>query len=335
MAKAKSWFDFNAGADGSAEISIFGEIGGYGVSAASFKEQLTALGGVSEIRLSINSAGGDIPTGFAIYNMLNRHPANKVVTIEGLAASMASVIAAAGNEVVMPSNAMLMIHNPWGSVVGGVEEIQSFGNALKIMQDNIARAYKDRTGLALPVIRGMMDRETWLSAKDAVSKGFADTIEKPVALDAKAFNLTRFINVPASFGQTKEKTAMGKAKVEGEENGEAEIAVKTEAEIRTELLASQNEIRALCKLSGFEALAEGFITANKTRAEVMTALEAKREEDAKAKAEAEKKRGKKTSGQGGEVSAHNNPRNNGEPVAEIDTAKIFARFNSAGKRNAA
>jgi ClpP class serine protease len=128
--------------------------------------------------------------------MLNRHSARKIVTVEGLAASMASVIAMAGDEVVMPSNAMMMIHNPLGSITGGSDEIESFASALKIMRDNIAQAYKDRTGLGLDEIQKMMTRETWLSAEEAVAKGFADRIEAPRKIAASNLGLSRFTNVP-------------------------------------------------------------------------------------------------------------------------------------------
>jgi ATP-dependent protease ClpP protease subunit len=148
--------------------------------------------------ISINSDGGDVSTGFAIFNMLQRHPARKVVRIDGLAASMASVIAMVGDEVIMPANAMLMIHNPWGSVTGGAEQIQSFGGALGTMRDNIVSAYVKRTKLSAETIRGLMDAESWLSAEEAVKLGFADRVEAPLAMAAIANlpDVSRFKNAP-------------------------------------------------------------------------------------------------------------------------------------------
>ncbi|MEH2551058.1 ATP-dependent protease ClpP protease subunit [Bradyrhizobium sp. AZCC 2262] len=138
---SKSWFTArNAGTVG--EIAIYSEIGGSGVTAEAFHADLSRMRGVSTLLISINSDGGDVSTGMAIANMLQRFPARKVVRIDGLAASMASVIAMVGDEIVMPSNAMMMIHNPWGGVVGGAEQLKSFATALEVMQANIVMAYQ-------------------------------------------------------------------------------------------------------------------------------------------------------------------------------------------------
>lgn len=314
MAKAKSWFTMHAAADGTADISIFSEIGAWGITAGMFKDQLVGLGAPSEIRVSISSDGGDVADGFAIYNLLNRHPANKIVTVEGLAASMASVIAMAGDEVVMPSNAMLMIHNPWGVAIGEADQLASFAEALAIMQTNIAQTYKARTGLPLSEIKAMMERETWLSAKDAVAKGFADRVEKTAApVDAKAFNLARFNRVPASFGRIKESNmAKEKGLIEGEV---AEAVAKTPEQIVAEDRAYQAEVKAVCKLAGQPDAADAYIVANKPVKDVIADLEAKREAASK------------ETGDKGNVSARHNIRDNGRQPATIDTAAIYGKWN--------
>jgi ATP-dependent Clp endopeptidase proteolytic subunit ClpP len=194
MSTKKTWFAIGRAAHGAA-ISIHSDIGDFGIGAGEFARQLQALGSPKELRISINSNGGDVSTGFAIYNMLNRHPANKIVTVEGIAASMASVIAMAGDEIVMPSNAMLMIHNPWGAITGKSDEIASFADALEMMQSNMAAVYRARSGQSLATIRAMMDRETWLDASAAVEKGFADRIEEPMKAVASV-DLSRFANAP-------------------------------------------------------------------------------------------------------------------------------------------
>jgi len=191
------WFALNAN---TAEISILNDIGMFGVTAEDFHRELRTLGKAKKLRISISSHGGDVAAGFAIFNMLASHPAHKVVTVNGLAASMASVIAMAGDEIVMPKNSTLMIHNPWGSITGESDQIASFAEGLKIMQDNIVAAYQDRTGLPENELRAMMDKETWLSADSAVEMGFADTIVEPVKMAASAYNLRRFSNVPTDFG---------------------------------------------------------------------------------------------------------------------------------------
>jgi hypothetical protein len=103
-----------------------------------------------------------------------------------------------GDEVVMPGNSMLMIHNPWGSVGGSAEQIKSFGAALETMKENIVGAYVKRTKLTVDKIRAMMDAETWMSAEEAVRLAFADRVESPLAMAAMA-NLpdtSKFKNAP-------------------------------------------------------------------------------------------------------------------------------------------
>jgi ATP-dependent protease ClpP protease subunit len=197
MSKSKSWFTArNAGSVG--EIFLYSDRGEGGVSADSFYASLVAMRSVSTLVISINSNGGDVSTGFAIFNMLKRHPARKVVRVDGIAASMASVIAMVGDEVVMPSNAMLMIHNPYGAVGGSGDQIKSFGDALNVMQQNIAATYAQRTKIKIDRIFEMMDSETWLSADQALELGFADRVEAPLKMAALAngVDTSRFLKAP-------------------------------------------------------------------------------------------------------------------------------------------
>ncbi|WP_147296380.1 head maturation protease, ClpP-related [Afipia felis] len=198
------WFSMaKASAGGAANINIYSEIGEYGLSAKDFNESLFALGRPSQLNISISSNGGDVSQGFAIYNMLARHSAKKVVTIEGIAASMASVIAMAGDEIVMPSNSMLMIHNPWGGVVGDADEVDSFGEALRKMQDQIADVYAKRSGASKAKIVELMDAESWLTAQEAVDLGLADRVSDAVRM-AALIDTGKFKNTPNSI---KEMTA--------------------------------------------------------------------------------------------------------------------------------
>lgn len=334
------WFTMKAAgkAKKEANIAIFSDIGLFGVTAQDFHDQLAALGNPDTLNVTISSNGGDVAQGFAIYNMLARHSAHKVVTVEGLAASMASVIAMAGDEIVMPENAMLMIHNPWGSIGGEADQIASFADALKTMQANIVAAYKKRTGLPEDVIAGMMDRETWLGADKAVALGFADSMADPVKM-AASFDLKRFEHVPEGFAKGLAPAAKRKRKdisastnqesnmPKAQENAAVEEdmdfdtpAPKTEEEIRAELLGYQKEVRAVCKLASMEDLADGFIEKNTAVKDVIAALEEERKKKAPA---------------GTDVSARNNARNtSGEPAPVIDPMAIFAKWNAAGKKRA-
>jgi ATP-dependent Clp protease protease subunit len=318
-----TWFKAQKAGDGIGHIAIFSDIGMWGVTATDFKRELDALGNVGELRLAIGSNGGDVFTGFQIYNMLARHPAHKVVTVEGLAASMGSVIAMAGDEVVMPENSMLMIHNPFGGVAGEADEVVSFGEALGKMRANIIQAYRNRTGLSATEIGAMMDRTSWLDAKEAKAKGFADRIEKPMAITAKV-DVSKFTNVPASFGRsTPEKTMTTQT--------EDTPKVKTAAEIRAEVVAQGNEVRSMCALAGFPEMADSFIAEDKNISDVVKALGAAKEKKAGDEAAA---RGKGRSARAAdEVNArHSDGRDDDRAeTPDLDPAKIYARWNSSGR----
>lgn len=325
MAK-RSWFKASVRGE-VGEIAIYSDIGGFGVTANDFLNQVEALGDVTTLNVRITSDGGDVFQGFAIFNILSRHPANKVVTIDGLAASMASVIAMAGDEIVMPSNAMLMIHNPWGGVVGGSEQIISFGEALDKMRAGILDAYADRTGLKRGVIQKMMDKETWMDAKEAKKLGFADRIEKPVAM-AASVNVDRFRNVPAKFGRILKENTMAKTPHNNANDDDAlELEtppVKTEKEIRDGILTQHAEVRSLCALAGKSDLADGFIAEDKSPADVLKALDAARVEDAK-----------KTKKPGAaDVNARHTPGESDPAAAKsVDPTDVYAKWNRAGKRS--
>jgi ATP-dependent Clp protease protease subunit len=326
------WYTIKSQGDKKATISILSEIGGFGVTAQHFKDSLDQLDGVDEITISIDSVGGDVTTGFAIYNMLNRHPAHKVGRVEGLAASMASVILMAADEVEMPENAMLMIHNPWGSVQGEADTMQSFADALRVMQENIATAYQKRTGLKAKQIADMMNKETWLSAKEAVKLGFADRVEKPQKMAAK-HDLSKFTKVPDKFGKANAAASGNGVSTEEESDMTmtAEEKQKAEKEIRDALLAKHKEIRSLCAIAGKPDLAEGYIGEDKSTEEVIADLAKRAEDDAKAAAAANGK-GKGKPGPGaaaGEVSARHSVEGESDESGVINTSDIYANWNKS------
>jgi ATP-dependent Clp protease protease subunit len=190
----KRWYDFRAQAK-SAEIVIYDEIGAFGIPAKAFLDELKALGAVAELTVRINSPGGSVFDGVAIYNALKRHQANITVWIDGIAASIASMIAMAGDEVMMPENAMLMLHDPSGLVMGTASDMRAMAEALDKMKAGIVAAYRDKSGRGDAEIEALMRDETWLSAQGAVDLGFADRVEQPVRMAAH-FGLSRFRNPP-------------------------------------------------------------------------------------------------------------------------------------------
>ena len=126
----------------------------------------------------INSPGGDVFAGITIYNMLKRHKAAKTVHVDGLAASSASIVAMAGDRVVMPKAATLMIHNAWALVGGNKARIRAIADELERVDGQLAEIYAERTGKDAGIIAGWMDAERWMSGEEALADGFADEIEQ-------------------------------------------------------------------------------------------------------------------------------------------------------------
>ena len=160
-----------------AEISIYDNIGGWGITANEFIAELDALGDdVETINLRIASGGGSIVEGNTIYNALKRHAAKVVTHVDSLAASMASVIAMAGDEVRMAENALLMIHNPWTVSMGGADQLRKDADLLDKMETNIRNSYA-RSNLSAEELDAAMDAETYYTAEEAKEAGFIDEID--------------------------------------------------------------------------------------------------------------------------------------------------------------
>lgn len=185
-------------ADGEAEIQIYDEIGWWGITARQFLNDLRALGSVNKITVCINSPGGDVFDGIAIHNALRNHAAEITVRVDGLAASIASVIAMAGDKVVMPSNAMMMIHDPWTIAMGNGDDMRKVADALDKMADALVSSYVGKSGMKPDRVREMMREETWLTAAEAVALGLADEIQGPVKAAAH-FDLSAFRHAPSAL----------------------------------------------------------------------------------------------------------------------------------------
>ncbi|WP_241951864.1 ClpP-like prohead protease/major capsid protein fusion protein [Pasteurella multocida] len=194
----QSWFSIKAGANNTAEISIYDEIGGWGISAKAFAKQLKDLGNIKKINLHIHSPGGSVFDGMAIFNLLNTHSAKKTVYIDGLAASMASVIAMVGDTVIMPENAMMMIHKPWGIQGGDAEDMRKYADLLDKIEETLISAYTKKTGKSEEELAEMLAEETWLNGKECVEHGFADQLVEPVKAMAtlNSKRLEEFSNMP-------------------------------------------------------------------------------------------------------------------------------------------
>ncbi|WP_320164324.1 head maturation protease, ClpP-related [uncultured Trichococcus sp.] len=205
------YFNMIKNSSTNAEIFIYGDIysetyrGESDTSAISFKKELDALGDVKQIDLHINSGGGDVFESYAIYNMLNRHKATIDVYIDGLAASGASVIAMAGKTIHMPENSYLMIHNAWTVASGDYRDLQKSAKVIESITDNLRTAYMTRKlTITESKVKEMMNDETWIAAKQAISFGFADNLLKPSSAAASIDTsiLNQYRNVPGTLKQT-------------------------------------------------------------------------------------------------------------------------------------
>ncbi len=194
-------FHIHASSPHTAAIYLYDEIGGWGMSAHRFTEQLLALGEISHIDLHIHSPGGDVFDGIAIYNQLHHHAATISVYIDGLAASMASVIAMVGDNILMPKNAMMMIHKPWGISCGDANEIRHYADLLDKIEETLIPAYQHKTGKSCEALRMMLSAETWLNADECLAQGFVDQIIDPVTPMARLSSkrLDEFTAMPQTF----------------------------------------------------------------------------------------------------------------------------------------
>lgn len=166
-----------------AELLIYDVIGrdfwGEGVDATGVVNFLAEQDDDAEIHVRINSPGGSAFDGAAIYNVLAQSDRRVVVHIDGLAASAASLVAMAGDEIRMASNAIMMIHNASGITVGTAADHEKSIEMLRTVDESMAKAYAARGGLGLPDVKEIMDAETWMGAEEAEGYGFADIITEP------------------------------------------------------------------------------------------------------------------------------------------------------------
>lgn len=156
-------------------------------SAQTFRQKLDEMGDVSQINIYINSNGGSVFEGLGIYSQLKRHKAHKTVYIDGVAASIASVIAMAGDEVVMSNPATMMVHTAWSVVAGNADELRKQADVLDKLTDSLKQAYLLRSGgkISEEKLTELIYAETWLTAKECIEYGFADRLVEEIVTGQK------------------------------------------------------------------------------------------------------------------------------------------------------
>ena len=202
------------------QIDIYGIIGGDGffedgITAEEFSKELKALSSAKEIDVHINSDGGDAFQGRTIYSLLASHPARISVHVDGIAASAASLIAMAGDEIIMADGSFMMIHEAWGAVRGRASDLRKRADTMDQVNETMAQTYAKRSGQPYKKVRQMMDEETWMEASVAKSLGFADTLSDPLQVAACVEHPGMFKNLP---NQLRPKAAAAMRLIDGMKN---------------------------------------------------------------------------------------------------------------------
>ena len=209
------WYRLQNKAGETPALYIYDEIGYFGDSAKGLVDQLNQVDG-GQIDVHLNSPGGDIFDGLAIYQALKNHPAQVTVRIDGLAASIASVIAMAGDKVVMAPKASMMIHDGWTVACGNAAELTKMANLLDTQSQIIASVYADRSNSDAEFWRAQMQAETWYTAEEALEAGLIDEIEGQEKKAADPFDLGVF----AHAGRENAPAPVTKPQLKGEHGPE-------------------------------------------------------------------------------------------------------------------
>lgn len=208
----RMWEIKQSATPGTLELYIYGDVKNDGrdwltgqlikseTSANHFREELAKHPNVTQINIYINSNGGSVFEGTAIYTQLKRHAAHKTVYVDGFACSVASVIAMAGDEIVMPKNTLMMIHNMWMGACGNSAELRKAADDLDIINEAGRNAYLDKAGEKLDesTLVEMMDAETWLTAEQCIRYGLADRYAEKDADMQNASEVLQQVNMNLS-----------------------------------------------------------------------------------------------------------------------------------------
>lgn len=245
---------------GPVELLIYGEIGAdwfnnSGVEAKAFVDALRSVPASREIVVGIHSPGGNVWDGLAIFNQLRSRKGRVTVRIDGIAASIASVIAMAGGRIVMAPSSRMMVHNPYALAMGGSAAMRKAADELDRVGELLANIYAERSGATGAEIRDWMDAETWFNADEALAAGFCDSVDEqlPMAASASGFDLTKFKRVPRALTTTtnnqkqtmKRSPILHEADPGGRSGGGASAAIDRSQQLNNALsLANQHGIDA-------------------------------------------------------------------------------------------
>jgi ATP-dependent Clp protease protease subunit len=207
---------------GDLELLVYEDIGadwfGDGLTAKTVKQSIDEAGIFTSISVRINSPGGDAFEGIAIYNLLRAQKKPVNVFVDGIAASAASIVAMAGDNITMGNNAMMMIHNAWSFAMGDADAMRKMADTLDKVSASVGQTYIDRAGMSAVDVKAMMDAESWLSAQECLDKGLATAIAENDENDdaamalARSFKALRRLNkVPDALKATEPRNDEGDA----------------------------------------------------------------------------------------------------------------------------
>jgi ATP-dependent Clp endopeptidase proteolytic subunit ClpP len=223
--------------DGALDVFILDAIGSMGTSAQDFISEVNAKSTPDkELRVHLNSPGGSVFDGLAIFNFL-KDRGNVTTIVDGVAASMASVIFMAGSNRIMPANALLMIHLPTTGTIGEAEDLRKAADALDKMRDSLAGIYANATGKDIDIIKDMMAETTWMNGADAVKEGFATMATDEVKM-AASFDVDKLTLVPEVLAE-----ALAKEEIEMEKLDELQAKLQ-DAEAKLEEGTKDAEAKA-------------------------------------------------------------------------------------------
>jgi len=259
------WYKIQAKGNKSAEINIYGDIGESwfddSVTAKQFVQDIAALD-VENLTIRINSYGGSVSDGLAIYNAIKRHKAQTTIAIDGVAVSIASLIAMAGDSVEMADNALMMIHAPWGGTVGNSKDMRDMADTLDKFAAAMSSSYAEQTGKTVEAVMSWLTDgvDHWFTAAEAAAEGLVNKITAAVPVSAH-FDLNRYKSVPAAAGIFTQPENKGITMPENKATPQAaapqpaqtqtpatpapvfELIQPNAAEIKTQVLAAENQRR--------------------------------------------------------------------------------------------
>lgn len=236
-----TWYAIHQESTSEAEVRIYDTIGAWGITADRFVGDLRNIK-ADTIHIRLNTPGGEVFDATTIYNAIRDLSAAVVTHVDGLAASAGSVIAVAGDEVRMASNAYMMIHNAHGGVGGDSREMRKYAELLDKMNNNIADTYVTKAGKDREYWRGLMDAETWMTAEEAKELGLIDKVDEPVKREdtSARFDFKFYNKVPATVLEAFGKQAPEPAPVEAPVEAQPDVAPVTQTKVEITNMADTN-----------------------------------------------------------------------------------------------